>query len=88
MECPLCLKVLPNTVIENHVSKCLFLNEPAHENGGIQKRPSCSKENTNLAVKKKAKYNFHNSSFENVYTQQKSQLTKLNLGLENVVTFL
>ncbi|XP_051158350.1 ATPase WRNIP1-like [Leptopilina boulardi] len=57
IECPVCSKEFPLLVIEEHVSRCLFLSEPSQvlqESHGVQKRPA-SKEKNNSPVLKKSK---------------------------------
>lgn len=55
IECPVCSKEFPLLVIEEHVSRCLFLSEPSQvlqESHGVQKRPASNEKNNSPVLKK------------------------------------
>jgi 4-aminobutyrate aminotransferase-like enzyme len=75
IECPICSKQFSATTIENHVSKCLFLNESAGNEGSMKR--SFSKEDNVVTKKAKHSLESHGSFHGNTqyFTSASSDLS-------------
>ncbi|XP_043467113.1 ATPase WRNIP1-like [Leptopilina heterotoma] len=85
VECPVCSKELPVLVIEEHVSRCLFLSEPSkvlQECQGNQKRPaSKEKVDNSLSLPKKSKFDHKKEgNWENKFSSSISQNFEENIN--------
>lgn len=90
VECPVCLKELSVMVIEEHVSRCLFLSEPSKvlkECHSIQKRPASKEEDKSPVVKKfRSVFNKNEnsqnkfSSFSNNAEDNVEKITNINVS--------
>lgn len=92
VECPVCSKELPLLVIEEHVSRCLFLSEPSkvlQECQGNQKRRPASKENDNGSLSKKSKFdhkkegNWENKCSPSISTNSEENINRMSININS-----
>lgn len=95
VECPVCSKELPLLVIEEHVSRCLFLSEPSkvlQECQGNQKRRPASKENDNGSLSKKSKFdhkkegNWENKCSPSISTNSEENINRMSININVSIT--